>query len=271
MVEPRILRLLLWQDLSEVLRSARGILFLVFFGIFWFWLFSLLSDGQAKFLGSKEAGFLLNWMFDATFTQTLFVERDPTLSAVFFMALGTAPFFVIIVASDQTATDIGTRYMRFLLPCCQRHEIFIARFFSTYILVVLAWGFVAISAMMLSSIAGTSRPDSLMYSLQIWLSLSLYSLPLVGLMAFFAASVASVGLTVLTGLSTYIILAVLAWYVEAYMGKNLQWFTYILPNAFKAHLLGIQGKDAFTALITMPIYTFVYTSLAWLVFRKRDV
>lgn len=271
MLEPRILRLLLWQDMTEVLRSARGILFFTFFLIYWFWLFSLLADGEARALGTREAGLVLNWLFDARFTQTLFVDRDPTLSAVFFLALGSAPLFVIIAASDQTATDIGTRYMRFLLPCCQRHEIFVARFISAFILVCFAWALICAGAVILTAIAGTMRASSIPYAIQIYISLCLYSLPIIGLMSFFAAAIASTGLAMLAGVSAYMILAALGWYANAFKNDSIGWFAYILPSAFKSHLLGIGGKSAFSAFIAMPIYTAIFTALGWFTFSRRDV
>lgn len=79
-------------------------------------------------LMNAEANMIISMIFDSNVAQSLFVNRAPTLSAFFLVAISTVPLFVLFAASDQTENDLGTKYLRFLTPRCNRIEIFIGRF-----------------------------------------------------------------------------------------------------------------------------------------------
>ena len=125
------------HDLRYTLTSARGLLFQVIFGQNWRFVMSKLAGGISAQLGSPQAIFLVSSIFDSN-VALLFQERPPTLAAYLVLATTVTPLFAMLASCDQTATDLGTRHIRFLIPRVGRAEIFIARLVGAAIVMTLA-------------------------------------------------------------------------------------------------------------------------------------
>jgi hypothetical protein len=122
----RHIGVLIRHDLRYTLSSARGLLFLLFFGLVWGWVFKELAGGFATKLTTMQGTFLVSWLLDSKIAQLL-QDRPATLAAYFVVAATFTPLFAMLGACDQTATDLGTRHIRFLIPRVGRAEIFVAR------------------------------------------------------------------------------------------------------------------------------------------------
>jgi len=260
------------QDLYYAFRSTRGLLFLVFFGVFWLWLFSKLSGGAAQWLANPEGSIVIGWLFDPKVARSLFVDRSATLSAFFLLAVSTVPFFVLFAASDQTANDIGSKYLRFLTPRCNRIEIFVARFLGASILVALAYAVVTLIALLITLYAdNTSLPVLMTDSVQIFLSLVVYALPFVALMSLCSVVVGSAGLSALVGISVYVVVLIVVAVIGIRMPHVADFVGYLIPNATKGLILQLQWSSLLQALAVVPIYILGYGLLGWRIFSKRDI
>jgi len=267
----RHIGVLIRHDLRYTLSSARGLLFLVFFGLFWGWVLSKLAGGLAARLGTPQAGFLLSWLFDANVAQ-LFQRHPATLAAYFVIATTLTPLFAMLAACDQTATDLGTRRIRFLIPRVGRAEIFVARLVGATILVTLAQLLAGIAAIIVALVihhgdVGTGAIIG--YGAQITGFLIVYSLPIVALMSLVSAGMASVGLALLVGLGGYALLALaLSWLpIE---GPAATIVSFLVPSGLKPYLLQPELGPALAASAGALAYVALYASLGWLVFRRRD-
>jgi len=260
------------QDLYYALKSARGLLFLVFFGVFWFWLLWKLSSGNAQYLANPEASFFLSYFIDPKVAQTLFVNRAPTLSAFFYLALSTVPMFVLFAASDQTANDIGSKYLRFLTPRCNRIEIFIGRFIGAVILVAIAYVAISIVAAFISISVDKNSTAMVLRDLPlIMVSLVIYTIPFVALMSLCSVIVGSAGLSALVGISIYILVLVVAAIINFKMPIASEFISYAIPNGAKSLYLQLSWGTLIQAAITVPVYVAVYGFFGWLLFTKRDI
>lgn len=260
------------QDLYYAMRSARGLLFLVFFAVFWLWLFSKLAGGAAQWLANPEGNVIIGWLFDPKVARSLFIGRSPTLSAFFLLAVSTVPMFVLFAASDQTANDIGSKYLRFLTPRCNRIEIFVARFLGATLLVAMAYVVITAVAMVMAIfVDNTSLSTVLADSILVVLSLVVYALPFIALMSLCSVVVGSAGLSALVGISVYVVVLVVVAVIDIKMPKVAGLISYLIPNATKGLILQLQWAQFFQALIMVPIYVAVYGFLGWRIFSKRDI
>ncbi len=265
-------RILTRQDLYYALRSTRGLLFLVFFGVFWLWLFSKLTGGAAQWLANPEGSMLISWLFDPAVARSLFVNRSPTLSAFFLLAVSTVPVFVLFAASDQTANDIGSKYLRFLTPRCNRIEIFVARYLGAVLLVAMSYVVITLIATVIAvSVDDVSVGAVLVDMVLVMLSLVVYSLPFIALMSLCSAVVGSAGLSALVGISVYVVVLLVVSVIGIKMPDTADVIAFLLPNATKPLIIQLQWSALLQALLWVPVYILAYGFLGWRIFSRRDI
>lgn len=269
---PGVVKTLVSQDIYYSLKSARGLLFLVFFAVFWLWVLWKLSNGNARALASPEAGMIMSWFIDPSVASSLFVNRAPTFSAFFYLAMSTVPMFVLLASSDQTANDIGSKYLRFLTPRCNRIEIFVGRFLGSVILIGAAYIMVTVAAALLSMAVDDKGVSRVMADMPLVLiSLVIYVIPFVALMSLCSVIVGSAGLSALMGISVYVVVLVLISVVRIKSPDFAHALAYIIPNSTKLQYLQLSWSKMISASLFMPAYVLVYGFLGWTIFSKRDI
>jgi ABC-type transport system involved in multi-copper enzyme maturation permease subunit len=257
------------HDLRYSLSSPRGLLFLIFFALLWGWAFYRLAGGAAEDLGKGQSSILIAWLFDIKVLH-LVQERPPTLVAYFVAATWLAPLFAILGSCDQTASDLGTRHIRFLIPRVGRAEIFVARFIGSAVLVMCAQLLAGIGATIVTLIASSGDSgDIVTFGAQVTVILMVYSLPFVALMSFVSAAMASIGLALLVGLGGYVVLAIVLSALPL-KGTAATIVPLLLPNGLKPYFHQPDVGPALAATAACLVYVAAYAALGWQVFRKRD-
>jgi hypothetical protein len=265
----RHIGVLIRHDLRYAMSSARGLLFLTFFALFWGWVFSRLAGGFAENLGSIQNSMLIAMVFDTKVLQ-LIQQRPPTLAAYFVIATWLTPLFAMLGSCDQTASDLGTRHIRFLIPRVGRAEIFIARFTGAAILVTGAQLLAGVAATIVTlTVSSGDAGEIITFGAQVTAILIVYSLPFVALMSFVSAATASVGLALLVGLAGYAVLAIIV-SVLPLEGVAAKIVPLILPSGLKPRLLQPDVATALLGAAATLIYGVAYVALGWQVFRTRD-
>ncbi len=267
----RHIGVLVRQDLRYTFSSARGLLFLVFFGLFWGFVLSKLAGGLADQLGTPQAGFLVTWLFDSNVARLL-QERPPALAAYLVVAAMLTPLFAMLASCDQTATDLGTRHIRFLIPRVGRAEIFVARLVGASIVTTFAQLLGGIAATIVALVVNkeAGQPGAIIsYGAQVTGFLIIYSLPMVGLMSLVSAGMASVGLALLVGLGGYgVLTAALA--LAPLKGAVATIASFLIPGGLKPYLLQPELGPALAACAGALGYFVLYSFLGWQVFRRRN-
>jgi len=271
--------ILVKQDIARSLQGPHGQLFLIFFALFWLWILWQASGGVAQSLGKTsdqlDEVWLLSWVFSKLFDgdqQTLFVNHPATLSFYYVLAISTMPLFALLAASNQTASDIGSKYLRFLIPRCTRMEIYLARFIGSSLLVNVAYLAITLIAMVLSNAIdpNASIASVLIYGLQITLSIFFYSLPFIAIMALCSASLGSASLSALTGTSVYSIVALSVTFA-GYRWPEAEFAAYLIPSVSKSLHFSLAFGDLMAAGFIATVFVIVFTAFGWRVFSKRDI
>jgi ABC-2 type transport system permease protein len=278
-IRVRQVGILVKQDIARTLQGAHGQLFLIFFSLFWFWMLWQSSGGIAQSFGKTsdqiDEAWLMSWIFSKLFDgdqQILFVEHPATLSFYYVLAISTMPIFALLAASNQTAGDIGSKYLRFLIPRCTRMEIYLARFIGSSLVINCAYLVMTLCA---AALSGAIDPNAGMlsvasYGLQITLSLLFYSLPFVAIMALCSASLGSASLSALTGTSIYSIVSLSVTFA-AYRWPDAIFAGYLIPSVSKSLHLSLAFIDLMTAGFIAAVFVVIFAALGWQVFNKRDI
>ncbi len=275
----RQILVLIKQDIARALQGSHGQLFFIFFGIFWFWILWKFSGGVANSLSdqnSVEEVWLINlvfsWFFESD-PKVLFSDHPATLSLYYLFAITTMPMFVLVAASNQTAGDIGSQYLRFLIPRCTRIEVFVARFVGATVIVSASYFVITLAAAVMSFMIDNNAPliQVVTYTLQITLSILAYSLPFIAMMALCSACVGSAGLSALAGGSVYSIVAVIASFSSLRWPEVGELINYLLPSMTKSMLLSLNLADLVQACFVALAFVVLYGGAGWLVFSRRDI
>lgn len=252
-------------DLRHSLFKLKGLLFLIPFFCFWYWIFKLLVKNGTDFLVTEKS-FGITFLFfrDTEIVQSLLINNPPTLSVFLVFSVATMPFFIMLAGNNQLATDAGTCTLRFLLTRCTRLEIYLSRFLSSYLLIVFTFIITVVIAIAISlKYDNFLFNEILNYSWKVLLITLVYAIPFVAFMASISAFMSSALGTLLMSAVIYITLLVL--------GNYLPFDFSLLPSGLK-HYLYIPGtSNLVNLLIGIVTYTLIYAVIGWQIFNKRNL
>ena len=255
-------------DLRHAIFRLKGLVFLLPFALFWYWLLKFLYEKGADLLVSRESILLLSWLYKPAVAQVLLIAHPASLSMFLIMALATTPFFAMLGSSDQLAGDSARQSFRYILTRCTRTEIFLGRLVSSYALVAGATLLAVASAACISWQIDHHTPDvTLLYAAQVAIITLLYILPFVTYMAAISSLMSSALSTLLMGIMIYLVLARTGTYLSNRYSLDIA----LVPGGMKEALLGIHPQDQMYALIGLLVYTVIYGVLGWLIFRRRNL
>jgi len=155
-------------EINRSLVSTRGVLFLAIYAIVWFWFLWKLSEGWADNLTDPDTLKIVSWLLDPELAGILFVEHSPSLSVFFMFFMAAIPVFTMWGAGDQTATDIGTRHLRFLIHRCGRAEIYVGRFLGALCFMAVVHLLVTLAGAA-TALYMDAQSDTISYGLRIML------------------------------------------------------------------------------------------------------
>jgi len=266
----RRIALILLFDLRHGVFRVRGLLFLVPFALCWYG-FLRFHEQTIELFRRPEGFMLLSRILDEFSAKALLLDNPVLPSAFLLTALFTAPFFVILAAHDQTASDIGAGFFRFLTARCTRLELFLGRYLSALTYVVAAYSIVAATAALLSVLSdGTPVIDTAVYAAQIILTLLLYAAPLVAYAALTSALCSSGVGALLLGFAGYVAVLIGMWAGNGLFDGSAP-FSYLLPSGMRNLLFAADPLRAAFAAACMPVYAVAWGWLAWKVFGMRNL
>lgn len=257
-------------DLRYSLFRTRGLLFLIPFTFVWYMTIRSVSGNVSAWLQGPEGQALTATLFNIETARRLFVNHPPLLSIYLLVALGTAPFFVILGAHDQFASDLGSGYFRYLCSRCSRWEIFLGRHLGALSMLECAYLLSAVTAAIVSvRIEGYPATTTIKYGVQVFMIVLLYVAALSAVTSFISVLARSAMGSLFLGMIGYASLLISLWIIDRAVGMGTL-FAYLLPSAVKHNLVGFDSRSAAVALASLPVYTLAYGGLAWRRFKHMD-
>jgi ABC-type transport system involved in multi-copper enzyme maturation permease subunit len=282
-LDKRHVGILTGSEFKLMLRSPQGILALTFLGIYAGWVLSKLA-GNADFINSLSAGTLseegtfvmvaVKWLvnIDDEVLSRLFVDHSPFLTMLFVMVAFMMPFFTMVAALDQNASDIGTKGIRFFLPRTGRMNLVAGRFLGT----AFFWAGVVV----LLGVAGTlvalavdehhSAAIILIDGLWFILGLFLIALPFIAFMAMCSVITGSPLLAITMGIGCYLGVALMGG-LGGWIHEGLKVIRFVFPATLRYDLMLGSLSEALIAVAAMLGYTVIYLFGAGWIFKKRDL
>jgi len=260
------------HDLASAFRRVAVILTLVFLATFWYFVFKAFNDGVVEAIDQgEEVSVFFFWLFDEIDQGQVTAAPSTFLFLYSLVAFLTTHFFVISMTSDQTASDIGNRYFRYLVTRCGRTELFIGRLISVLVITFLTIALGGIAALLtIGYVDGEITYDSILFSFQTGFWLFLLCLPYVSICAMISAWSGSVAISMLCTTSVAFALPKLFDFVEL-KWKHVEWIESLrtfFPGGVTDSVLG-GNASAITAIVPL-LYLVVFGWIGCRIFKTRE-
>ncbi len=204
----------------------------------------------------------------------LITERPAILSAILILMLAFTPFLVTLAAFNQTAGDIASRGLRYLLVRTERVNIYLARLIGVILFTSLvSLFFIALALMMIGlMVGGYPFLDLLLWGLQGWLALVLVSLPFICFCAWISASMDGAGTALVIAflIVTFAILLI-NMFQGAVRGDDLAWLDRITPWGWKYDALHPNFLNVLGGAGALLGFSALFAWLGLRTFRTRDL
>ncbi len=199
-------------------------------------------------------------------------ERPPVLVALFALVLALMPLLTTILAYNQTATDIETRHIRYLLFRSDRVSIYVGKSLGAWMLVAGAIGLVLVLFGVFLGLRSNSLEGmrGVIYLVRIWLTAACYAVPLIVLLGLISALVGrarrSLSLTLLFWFGVTVASGLLG-----LADERLEILAYLFPTTGRFGLLLDGLGDKFGMILYLLVYTAIVGGLGLWRFRSRDL
>ena len=260
------------HDLASAYRRVAVILTVVFFAVFWYFVFKAFNDGMVDAIDQgEELSLFFFWFFDEIDPGQLTAAPSTFLFLYSLVAFLTTHYFVITMTSDQTASDIGNRYFRYLVTRCGRTELFTGRLISVLIITLLTIVLGGIAALLtIGYVDGELSTGSISFAILTSFWLFLLCLPFVSLSAMISAWSGSVAISMLCTSAIALVFPKLFDFIELKWKhiegiENLRAF---FPGGVTDSVLG-GNANALTAIVPI-LYLVVFGWIGCRVFRTRE-
>jgi ABC-type transport system involved in multi-copper enzyme maturation permease subunit len=216
----------------------------------------------------------IDWAVSPSPDQLDYLTQDhpAVVSAILVLLFLVTPLLACLGGFNQTAGDIGTRGLRFLLIRTERPNIFLGRFLGTFAFSALTFlGLFAILALYMGlRVHVHPTGDMMLWLAQGYLRLIVFSLPYIALCALVSCSIdSSFGSLVIALLVVYLLPLMIS--IASGINDAARYGQYVTPWGYKWWLLAPVGPELLGGIAVMLGFTAVFITAGLKHFSTRDL
>lgn len=251
------------------LSSLKSLAFIIPYFLFWYLVFDNVMLLAVEWLQSTQGLIFVSWVSqDEELALRLFVDHSATLSIYLLISISLTPLFIIIAANNQYSSDTTSGAFRFLLMRATRGEIYLSRFIAVALLVLIC---ISITSLWASIQALFNEEDTFeaitLFGLQTFVVVFIYSLPFVAFMSMISSVARSAFSSLFIGMMLYILLVLIIFWLR----PDFDHIVYLIPSSLKPVIFEVSTKSTYIAIAAAFIYTLVYFSCGWYIFKRKDL
>jgi len=259
------------NEWARLFLSKRGWLAIIAFVLIWIVFLNYVIAPAANYMNSPDLGLILRAFFERFGGNTLANWASTEIALYWIFSLYLLPFFTMITAADQIASDKARGTMRFFVLRASRSQIFFGRFIGQY-LIQLVMVLMTVSTVL--GLIAYKAPDNLPVALSevpvVVVNLALVLLPYVALMALVSVLAKSARQATIFAIIGWIILWFLLGYIQSKFGPFpiLDW---VLPGSQLSSLVRLGSWDTLSLAPIPLLHTVVLLGLGWIAIRRCDL
>lgn len=259
------------NEWARLFLSRHGWLGICALGLIWICFLSYVIRPAAQYMSSPDMGMLLQLFFNRLGANALSNWQSTEMALYWFFALYLLPFFTMISAADQIASDKARGTMRFLVLRASRSQIFFGRFIGQYLIQVVI---VLVTLLSVLALVAVNAPDNIAAALAdapiVAANLALVLLPYVALMALVSVLANSARQATLYAIVGWIVM----WFALGYVQNNFGPFPildWVLPGSQLGSLVKLGGWDTLQLAPIPLLHTVVLLMFGWIAIRRCDL
>lgn len=259
------------NEWARLFMSKHGWLAITAFGLIWILFLIYVIRPAANYIANVDMGIIFELLLPKMDMAILKNWLTAEVGLYWFFALYLLPFFTMVSAADQIASDRSRGTLRFLVLRASRTEIFFGRFIGQYVIQLLAIFVTAATVIALIAIYNPDRVSSALSEIPIvMLNLALVLLPVAALMALASVLSRSARRATLWVIIGWIV----AWFVLGYIQYSvglpelLQW---VLPGSQRSSLVMLRGSDTLSLAPIPLVQTIVLLVLGWIAMQRCEL
>ena len=259
------------DELGKLIATRRGWVALLGFTLLWGGVLVYVVLPITRLLaGAGEAG-LREAVLSSLDLAALADWPAPQLAVYWLLALYLLPPFAVLVAADQSASDLARGTLRFQALRASRATLFLGRFAGQCAvqlgLVIVTLGSVLVALAMQSP---ERLPDALAVVPAVVLALFVSLLPFVALMALCSTLARSPRQATLFAVIGWVAVSILIGLARDAFGPQAA-FEHVLPGSESSILRTLSGEAVLSRIGPPLVQTAVLLALGLLVFRRRSL
>lgn len=259
------------NEWARLFLSKRGWLAIVAFTLIWAIFLMYVIAPAAQFIANRDVGLLLGSLLDRFGASSLSHWQSTEIALYWVFALYLLPFFTMVSAADQIASDKARGTLRFLVLRTSRSALFFGRFIGQYLIQLFIIVVTVVSVLALIAYHSAENLNAALPEVPVVvLNLALVLMPYVALMALVSVIAQSAKQATLYAIIGWIVLWFLLGYVQSKFGPFpiLDW---VLPGSQLSSLVRLGGWDTLDLAPIPLLHTVVLLSLGWFAINRSDL
>jgi len=259
------------NEWARLFMSKHGWLAIITFGLVWgIFLFYVIRPA-ARYISSADVGIIFELLLPRIDTGTLGLWQSKEIGLYWVFALYLLPFFTMVSAADQIASDKTRGTLRFLVLRASRTQIFFGRFIGQYFVQLLV---ILVTLLSVFALIALNSPDALGNAIDeapvVVANLALVLLPYVAMMALFSVLAKTAKQATLFAIVGWIVLWFTLGYVQNTFGpfSILDW---VLPGSQFVSLLRLPGWETLSLAPIPLLQTVVLLFFGWLAMQRCEL
>jgi ABC-2 type transport system permease protein len=256
-------------DFSYSLANLKSLAFIIPYFFFWYIFFEYISELAVKNIQSSKGILIFSWLLDnQDLVEQLFIYNPTSLSVYILVSISIMPLFIIVAANNQYSSDTTRGAFRFILTRATRAELYISRFISVTLLVLICIFITTLWASIQAFMNDEHELQTILaYGLQVYILLSFYSLPFIAFMSTVSTLTRSAFSCLFTGMMLYVLILT----ISLLLKDNFSYSMYSIPSQMKSTMIDINLENILISVTALSCYTLIYFGCGWFIFNRRDM
>lgn len=259
------------NEWARLFLSRRGWGAIITFALIWLVFLTYAIAPAASYVSSADFNFLAQLVFGSFDQSALIKWQSAEIALYWIFSLYLLPFFTMISAADQIASDRVRGTMRFLVLRTSRTTVFIGRFIGQYLIQLFV---ILITVATVLGLVALKSPENLPVALSevpiVIVNLALVLLSYVALMALVSVLAKTAWQAIMLAIVAWIVL----WFVIGYVQNNfgpLPVLDWVLPGSQLSQLVRMGTWDTLVLAPIPLVQTVVLLGLGWFAFKRCDL